>query len=253
MYRKLCSSALTLVALFTLANAAQAQNKIGWHYDGYNTPDDALLPADLAGAPGFEQLNWNNHVATSQGPSSPIPFPLVDNTGAATGMSLTAFTLSAPNSWYHNQTANPNQKLMDAFADQQPTITFSSIPASFTLSGYSIVVYYGNNEDQGTNSLLTITGSINDSFSRLINTGNTANASYGVKGWLQETGALTGKSNYTVFTGLNDPAVTISLPSSGGLNNNGISAVQFVAVPEPASFAMLALGAAALGFRRRRP
>lgn len=248
IHSKLCSTALSLLAVFTLAPVADAQNMIGWRYDGYNVPGDALVPTDLAGAPLFEQLNWNNHVSTSQGPSSPVPFALADNTGASTGMSLTTFTLSINNSWHHDQYATPNEKLMNSFADKQPSLTFSNIPASFQLSGYSVIVYYGNNEPTRT-STLSLTGSADDFFSRQIQTGNTALSGVRAVGFVQETGALSGPSNYTVFTGLNDSQLTVALTND---NNNGISAVQFVAVPEPTSVGLLALGAGALGLRRRR-
>ena len=206
---------------FTTSAVATSQVSIGWNYDGVG--DDTLAANDLAGVPPYAQVAWNNHAGLGQGPGS-VPFALNDNSGAANGASVTAWTQSSGNSWAQGQSANPNQKLLNSFADQQPAITFSNLPADYVSSGYSVVVYYGNNEGPST-STLAVTGSTNDSVSLSIRTGNTALSSYGTVGFVQETGALAGPTNYTVFTGLNDPGFTVSLT---GANNNGICAIQIV-------------------------
>ena len=113
--------------------------------------------------------------------------------------------------------------------------------------GYDVVVYYSNNEGPST-STLTLTGSINDSSSRSIRTGPTAVCAYSSVGFVEETGALSGATNFTVFTGFNDPQLTIAL---SGLNNNGIAAFQIVqAIPEPSVLGLL--GLTGLGLIRRR-
>jgi len=230
---------LCFAAVAALSTPGHAIESIGWNYDGLG--NDTLSPGDSAGAPGFEQTSWNNHAGSGQGPGN-VPFSLLDGTGASTGSSVTAWTLSQNNSWKHDQSADPNQKLMNSFANRQPSITYSNIPAAYLSGGYSVVVYYGNNEGPST-SILSITGSINDTRSRSITTGNTAGSSYGSVGYIQETGALSGPSNYTVFTGLNDPSFTVALST---VNNNGICAVQIVkeagapsapAIPSPVDFA----------------
>ena len=207
---------------FTTSNTVSNQVSIGWHYDGPYSAD-TLAATDVAGIMPFAQVYWNYHAGIGQGPGA-LPFALVDNSGAATSASVTAWTQSSNNSWFHGQTANPNQKLLESFADQQPAITISNLPADYVANGYSVVVYYGNNEGPST-STLSITGSINDSVSRSIITGNTTLSSYGTVGFIQETGTLSGPSNCTVFTGLNDPGFTVALT---GANNNGISAIQIV-------------------------
>jgi len=245
MYLKICSPFLAAIALFTLTDTGKAQNIIGWNYDGQGA--DTLAAGELAGASGFEQLNWNNHAATS----GSGPFALNNNLGLSSGASVTAISILTNNSWKYDEFNSPNEKLLNAWADQQPSITISGIPASFQASGYSLVIYYGNNEGP-SDSLISISGSVNDVASRMIRTGNTAAASFRNVGFLQETGALTGSTNYTVFTGLNDPSFTIAMNDPLPSNNNGIAAFQIVAVPEPTSFVLVALGAAALGLRRRR-
>jgi len=206
---------------FTTGAAAAPQVSIAWKNDGMG--NDTLAATDLAGAAPYAQVNWNNHTSNGQAPGN-VPFALKDSTGVATGTSVTAWTQSSNNSWSLGENANPNQKLLDSFADQQPSLTFSNIPISYIISGYSVVVYYANNEGPST-STLKLTGTVNDSVSRSIRTGDTARCSYGNVGFVQETGSLAGSTNYTVFSGLNDPNFTVALT---GINNNGISAVQIV-------------------------
>ncbi|MCX6876287.1 MAG: hypothetical protein NTW21_21140 [Verrucomicrobia bacterium] len=213
---------------FTTSSVATSQVSIGWNYDGLG--DDTLAASDLAGAPPYAQVSWNNHPGIGQGPGT-VPFALYNNSGAASGASVTAWTLAINNSWSQGQSANPNQKLLNSFADQQPSITFSNLPASYVSAGYSVVVYYTNNEGPST-STLTLTGSFDDSVGRSIRTGNTALSSYGTVGFVQETGALAGPTNHTVFTGLNDPEFTVAMTGS---NNNGISAIQLIRGPYTAS------------------
>jgi hypothetical protein len=196
---------------------------IGWNYDGRSTTD-TLLASEGAGAPGFGQKNWNNHAGSGQGTGS-VPFSLSDNLGNPTTIQVTAWTLSMANSWSHGYDSSLSQeKLMDSFNNREPAITFSNIPADYQAAGYTVVVYYGNNEGP-SNSTLTVDGSVDDLVTRPIITGNTTQAGYRAVGFVEETGALEGPTNYSIFVGLNDPAVTVSLT---GANNNGISAIQIV-------------------------
>ena len=213
---------------FTTAAAPAIPAIIGWKNKGMG--NDPLATTDLAGAPPYAQTNWNNHASNGQAPGN-VPLALKDSTGATTGASVTAWTQSSNNSWSLGETNTPNEKLLNSFSDQQPSVTFSNIPVSYMISGYSVVVYYANNEGPST-STLTLTGSINDLVSRSIRTGDTSKCSYRNVGFVKETGTLAGPTNYTIFTGLNDPAFTLAIT---GLNNNGLSAVQIVqsAAPPP--------------------
>lgn len=212
---------LLFATISAISSPCQAIESIGWNYDGLG--DDTLATEDAAGATIYEQTHWNNHAGQGQGPG-PVPLALSDNTGASSGTSVTAWTLTMNNSWRYGESANPNQKLLNSFSNRQPAITFSNIPASYVASGYSVVVYYGNNEGPSTSSLV-VTGSIDDSASRSIRTGTAAQASHSAVGFVEETGALAGPTNYTVITGMNDPQVTVALT---GVNNNGICAIQLV-------------------------
>jgi len=223
--------------IVAVAAAAPAQAiTVGWHYVNGATDgggQNTLAAGDIAGAPGVEQANWNNHLGSGQGPGS-VPFNLVDGIGAASGVSVTSWTQTSNNSWHLNDHASPNAKLLDSFADREPSITFSGLGPQFTGgAGYSVVVYYSNNEGPST-STLSIAGSTNDNVSRSIRTGNTASSSYSTVGFVKESGALAGPTNYTVFQGLNDPNFTVAL---SGPNNNGIAAVQITTdiAPPPAA------------------
>lgn len=198
------------------ADSLHAQGaSIGWNYQGVGGVGLAI--ADVAGAPGFAQDEWNNHAGAGQGPGS-VPFDdLFDDAGNVTTADVTAWTLSSNNSWQHSQTTTPDEILMNDFNNQQASITFDEIP--YTANGYTVVVYYGNNEGPST-STLTVGPQ-----SRSITTGNTAQSSYGLNGYLEETGTLAGPTNYTVFQGLTSATVTVAL---SGTNNNGISAIQLV-------------------------
>ncbi|NQT39631.1 MAG: PEP-CTERM sorting domain-containing protein [Planctomycetes bacterium] len=227
MKRAIC----TLATLLLWASAAHA-DIVGWNFvtgfGGWPTTYN-LGPAEVAGFTGFEQANWNNHVGAGQGPA-PVPLnDLLDAGGASTTIDVTAFTLTANNSWNMQDSATPNARLVSDFADQQPSITFSNIGAPYTDSGYRVVVYYSNNEGP-TQSTLSITGSADDALSRQIITGNTAQVSYSNVGWVEEAGFLAGPTNVTVFDALNDPEFTVALT---GPANNGISAVQIVSGVAP--------------------
>jgi hypothetical protein len=196
---------------------------IGWNYDGVSS-SDTLLATDGAGAPGFGQKNWNNHAGSGQGVGT-VPFSLSDSSGSPTTAQVTAWTLSMVNSWAHQYSSTvPQEKLMDSFNNREPAITFTNLPADYISAGYTIVVYYGNNEGPST-STLTVDGSLDDFATRSIITGNTSQAGYRAVGFVEEAGALEGPTNYSIFVGLNDPSVTVSLT---GANNNGISAIQIV-------------------------
>src|SRR5690606_17429753 len=126
---------------------------------------------------------------SGQGPGS-TPFSLDGSDGVDSGVDVTAWTQSTNNSWNHGYSgADPDGKLMNSFNDRNPSITFSSIPADYRDAGYSVVVYYGNNEGP-SNSVLSITGSVDDTRSRTIRTGNTAQSAQHVVGYIEGTDTL---------------------------------------------------------------
>jgi hypothetical protein len=75
-----------------------------------NANADALLPGEVAGAPGYAQSNWNNMGRWGQ------TVPLNDNTGAAAA-GVTS-TWDSNNTWHTGSgTATPNAKLMQGYID----------------------------------------------------------------------------------------------------------------------------------------
>lgn len=207
-------SAGSLLLCLAAADSARAQGSIGWNYQGVGGV--GLGVEDAAGAPGFVQDDWNNHTGTGQGPGA-VPFDnLFDDSGEVTTADVTSWSVAVNNSWQHSQTANPDEILMNDFCNKEPPITFAEIP--YTANGYTVVVYYGNNEGPST-STLTVGPQ-----SRTITTGNTDQSSYGLNGYIEGTELnTTSPSNYAVFQGLADPSLTVALVGS---NNNGISAIQ---------------------------
>jgi hypothetical protein len=208
-----------------LPPAPPSSGMIGWNYDNGSVTGDTVGATETAGAPGYEQENWNNHAGVGQGPGS-TPFALNDHTGAPSGVEVTSWTMGTNNGWRHAYTGtDPDGMLMKAFANRNPSLTFSGIPAGYQAgAGYSVVVYYGN--DNGpVNSILTITGSVDDTRTRTIRTGNTLQSAYHEVGYIEGTDTVGTPTNYTVFTDLNDPAFTVDLTNA---NNNGICAVQIV-------------------------
>jgi lysophospholipase L1-like esterase len=209
---------------------------IGWNYDNQNRSNDTVAPTALAGAPGYAQLNWNNHTGAGQGPATSFPFALKDSTGATTTAQVTAWTQRTGNSWsYGYAGTDPNGMLMNSFADTDPRITFSNIPASYTGAGYSVVVYYGNNEGPNVSDL-AIAGSGDDTRTRRVRTGAITQSGWENVGYVEGTDVnSTTSTNFSVFTNLNDPGFTVSLLPVGGNNNNGIMAVQIVKNSAPPS------------------
>lgn len=71
---------------------------------------DALLPGEVAGAPGYAQSNWNNMGRWGQ------TVGVNDNTGAAVGG--VTMTWDSNNTWHTGSgTATPNAKLMQGYID----------------------------------------------------------------------------------------------------------------------------------------
>jgi lysophospholipase L1-like esterase len=209
---------------------------IGWNYDNQNRSNDTVAPTALAGAPGYAQLNWNNHTGSGQGAATSFPFDLKNSAGAATTAQVTAWTLRTGNSWsYGYAGSDPNGMLMNSFADTDPRITFSNIPSSYTEAGYTVVVYYGNNEGPAVSDL-AIAGSNDDTRTRRVRTGAVSQSAWENVGYVEGTDANSSTStNFSVFTDLDDSGFTVSLLPFGGNNNNGIIAVQIVKNSMPPS------------------
>jgi hypothetical protein len=222
---------ILLLALGGLACPLYADptlESMGWSFQRFGRTDDTLAAEEVAGAPGFAQANWNNHTSLSetlnQEPGA-VPFALLDNTGAATTTSLTAFTASNPaHGWTHAnyEGTDPDTKLMNSYIANTVSMTFSGIPLSFQDTGYMVVVYFNpHNSSQS----ITATGSVDDT----VTTGSfsTSQNGYPSVGYVEKTAfSSEGNTNYTVLRGLDDPEFTLA-------SGHGVFAVQIVKDTSP--------------------
>lgn len=211
-----------------------------------------LAGSDLAGAPGFEQINWQNVSANATN------LTLTDSSGAATTATMTAsgtfgsFVLSP---------SGTDEKLNDGWitsanpSSTPTTITLSNIP----YASYSIVVYtlassiFGPRSTTVGGTTYFLVGPSSESQSGYLD-GNSSTPYTYIQGTSTSSGSPTPNGDYVVFTNLTGSSQTITsatIPSGGDAPVEGFQIVQIV--PEPASVALIALGIPALlGLRRRR-
>lgn len=205
--------------------------------------------ADNQTTPG----NYNNmsHNATYPNPPAPIA-NAIDDTGAATGVSLNCTDIFWPGSNF-NGTTTPSGNAAQ----------FASTATQDNFFG-STVAFGGFTEPTGGFTLAGLNPSFTYMFtffaSRMGVTDN-REAAYAVSGAGSETVFLNASNNVSqvaITGGLTpnlDGTMTISV-GPGPNNNNGsrfyyLGAMRIDVVPEPASMVLLALGAVAVASRRR--
>lgn len=251
---------LMVMALSLVFTAASHAVSIGINFNSHRSTTANLLPAELAGAPGFAQVNWNN---TGQGGNaqtnasgstaniiSPIAGTLVDSTGAATAATVRWTSNGTWNT--SNGTATPDAKLMNGYIDAiNPggfsTVTIGSIPYSV----YDIVVYFGSDGNGRTGDVTD--GTTTYSYTTF------SNDPFGGGGfvpgdYVQTLDVSNGhpNSNYAVFSGVTTATVNILRGSA----NSGIHGIQIIdrtpLIPEPATIGLFGLAGAVVLLRRRR-
>jgi hypothetical protein len=248
-----------------------------------NSPADALLATESAGAPGYAQVGWNNMGRWGQ------TVAVNDSTGAATGATS---TWDSNNTWHLGSgTATPDAKLMQGYLDAtgQPNNNTSPGYAFFdnvnkpetyitNLGGwlaaqgaaaYNVVVYTDGDAQSGrTGEYWLQAGSGGDPPNTLgpdltshVFVKDTSNFSgtYTQVPLTAGTLATAGEGNFLVFTGLTADSFilrTEEYPSgvAGDALRAQINGIQIipVGVPEPTSIALLALAGVGLISRRRR-
>jgi len=238
--------------------ALQAQ-VISWNVDDNGT----ISGANVAGiAPA---ANWNDSWLENGNAISPYGSPtvvngLVDNTGTATSLNIAyqawgfwSVQGSAPG---QDADGTYNRNLLNGYLNAGPagwgppvtnsTITLSSIP----YSRYNLYVYLssdvagriGTVSDGNTTYDFASVGPSETSGANALFTQTT------------DTTALYPGADYAVFTGETASSLTITCDALGGNDAwLGIAGFQVVAVPEPGTLALAALGGVGMMmFRRRR-
>lgn len=111
--------------------ASFAGGQIGFNFR--SGASDTLAAAEQAGAPGYEQANWNNGGAAEAGTS------VVDKDGLATGVKVWS---SANNTWGNGAgTATPDAKLMTTYLDNSGIPNDNSAPYQFSANGNRPEIY----------------------------------------------------------------------------------------------------------------
>lgn len=197
--------------------------------------------------------NWNN----LSGASGTAAGLTADNSGSAMTTSASV-TWSSPNTWASTGRGEENNAFADGgdrtiltgYIDTGDTtanaasVTISGLGSEFTKGGYEVYVY----------SLGGVAGrggaySIG---SQILKGTSPANPS----GHVQDAGAdLTDTGTYVRFVGLTDSSFTLVANADASLGGNfraPINAIQIVAVPEPSTFGLLALGGTGLLMLVRR-
>lgn len=236
---------------------------------------DALTSAEVAGAPGYEQANWNNLGRWGAGTG------VKDSTGAASGVTI---TWDSNNTWNLGiGTGTPNNKLMNGYIDatgqanrdgdvpyqfwwnenkpEACAIGLSAWLAAQGATSYKVIVYTDGdtwNENRKSEYWLQSPGDLNDppqalgadltshvfaldaanfdgTFSRIPLSANSVDAA--------------AAGNYIVFSGLT--ADRFMLRTEERDYRATINGFQIVAVPEPASIGLFLLAAMGLLARRR--
>lgn len=121
------TSALAVAALSLAGVAGAAPIGANWvNNGGGNVQDgsgDSLLATDIAGAPGFEQGNWNNLGRWGSG------INLKDSSGAASGVVI---NWDAVGVWNDGaSTATPDGKLMNGYLDNNGNLNVTPLPNGF--------------------------------------------------------------------------------------------------------------------------
>jgi hypothetical protein len=243
---------------------------IDW-FGGNGTGDQTqMLATDVAGV--VPHGNWNSFLDATG--TTAETFPLNLSTGAASGASVT-FS-GSPNDWDQNinQATSANHKMMLGYIDTNDTsittVVVSGLPASFTGPGYNVILYYdgdnGANQRVGRYEINGVSMWGRDAgvnFGGTFTQGQTTtNPAPGMSGTqLDNLGAVATTvpaGNYMTFSNLTAATFTLNVQAhvaSDATNRAALNGMQIVAVPEPATIALVAiglLGSAGFLVRRRR-
>jgi hypothetical protein len=236
---------------------------------------DSLGAAELAGAPGYQQVNWNNLGRWGQ-----TIGPLNDSSGAASGATT---TWDSNNTWNTGAgSSTPDHKLMHGYLDSTGQANWETIPYQFfwnenkpevyitglsawlTAQGaprYQVVVYTDGDTTEGRigEYWLQAPGDASDpptalgsDLSSHVFVRDSANFSgvYTQVSHSANSVATAGDGNYVVFGGLT--AGSFILRTEERDFRAQINGIQIVPVPEPGTGCLFAICSLALVAARRR-
>ena len=240
-----CAAAACLIGTATTSHAVL----VGVQFQGNGTGQGgtALTLGQTAGV--LPQSNWNVY----PGNAGPAPSPLYDSTHNASGLSITASNFSDE---YHTgaYAATANATLVSG---KQGGSGNDSAPSSFTIGGldnattYVLYVYTLNdNPAQFTVTAGSTTYYVQSQLGSAFALDNT---------WIRSSSTTPGTyvtGNYVEFAGISPTANSITVTLHAGNPNwaqRDVNAFQIAAVPEPATWALLAFSLTSVViFRRRR-
>ncbi len=228
--------------------------RVGLNFAGAtNNPGGrkALAPSTLAGAPGYEQTNWNNTPGTAQvGTPSSANDTLVNLLNHKGNPTTIDVTFTSPQTWGWDFGSSPTGDQMlngNGITDGSPTVVFSEIPYDL----YDVAVYIGMYAP-GRDSTYTLNDGVT-TYERYAHAPTWGN--FDATGWVEISESAISPAtretgNYMVFKGLTASSFTLT-----SLNGGGINAIQILQVPEPGTFGLglsAVLGMMAFTWRRKR-
>lgn len=240
---KFKTSCLATTAIIGCLAASVHAQVISWNVDSYSTISGASQYAGVISAPWwnntYQPANNGNYNAVG---ASVSWYNLFDSTGANSGVSVTGTTFA--DGWWNywsilgsgvvpDADGTYNNVLLNGYDNEADNnITISSIP----YGQYDLYVYFTADASPGRAGTVTV-GSTTYDFTTM---GSTANS--GANAVFTQTTDTTGANptaDYAVFTGLTGGSQTIAAAVTGW---GGIAGFQIVAVPEPATLALVAVG-----------
>jgi len=238
-------SSLLVVALSLSAGiAAQGQSVISWNFDGYGTINGANAFAGVVLSP-----NWNDTYLID-GNSGAAENNLINDAGTAT--SLSASFSDNSQYGYAIQFSDPgldadgsnNRRLLNGYLNNGGggSVTISLTGISFQY--YDLIVYLSS-DTAGRTGTVSAGGTTYDFTTMGPSEISGANASFVQTA---DTLGANPSADYAVFSYLSGSSQSIvtTVPSYGG-----IAGFQIVAVPEPGSLALAAMGGMGMFLFRR--